>query len=229
MKIAIKLFLTMMIFGSSLYAEDRSAEVIIEKMIKAYGGEENLKQLNKYEQVWHIEAKTNNKNGTDNRKVVMPGYLYTKLQYKFKTEIRELIDNKGKKQFGKKIIKAQGPMLDAMKLQLMRLYHPLELKHSIERIEIIKNEEYYLLSLSQNGVTAEYFVSKENYLIQKVIGRLKMGSQEIEFLTFYEDYKSVNGVMIPHREVKYAGSVNTAVMRLQNTKFAKPASGFIKL
>ncbi len=229
MKIAIKLFLALMIFGSALYAQDASASLIINKMIKAYGGEKNLEQLNDYEQVWNIEAKTNNKNGTDNRKVKMPSYLYTKLQYPHKIEIRELINNSGTKQFGDRVIKAQGPMLDAMKLQLMRLFHPLELQKHLKNIVVIPNNEHYLLSLSQNGVTADYYISKKNYLIQKVIGKLKMGSHKMEFLTFYEDYKSVNGVMMPHREVKYAGKVNTAIMRLQKTKFAKQSAGFIRL
>ena len=80
MKIAIKLFVTLFLLGTSLHAQGANAEAIISKMIKAYGGEANLKQLNDYEQLWKIEAKTNNKNGTNNRKVMMPAYLYTKLQ-----------------------------------------------------------------------------------------------------------------------------------------------------
>ena len=228
MKIAIKLLLAIMIFTTALNANDTTASAIINKMINAYGGQENLKQLNEYEQTWDIEAKTNNKNGTDNRKVKMPSYLYTKLQYPHKTETRELTNNSGTKQFGDRVVKAQGPMLDAMKLQLMRLFHPLELQKHLKNIVAIPNNEHYLLSLSQNGVAADYYVSKKNYLIQKVIGKLKMGSHKMEFLTLYEEYKNINGVMLPHREVKYAGSVNTAIMRLKKIKFAKPSSGFVQ-
>lgn len=113
-------------------------------------------------------------------------------------------------------------MLDAMKLQLMRIYNPLVLKSKISNITVLMDEKHYILTLKDGSVNAKYFVSKESYLIQKVIGQLKMGSQNMEFLTLYEDYKSVSGVMLAHTEIKYAGSVNTAVMRLKKIKFVNP-------
>lgn len=188
-------------------------------MIEAYGGEKNLAQLNNYEQTWHIETKTSDTNGTDKRTVHLPTFLKTELIYPNKTEIRTLENGIGTKQFGSATIQAQGPMLDAMKAQLMRLYHPLIFKDNVTRINISENPEHYILGFTADSVTAEYYVSKQSYLIEKVIGRLQMGYQTMEFLTLYEDYKLLNGVRIPHTETKYAGSVNTAMMRLTEMKF----------
>lgn len=229
MNMSIKLLLSMILLSVSAYAKEPNVKTVLDSMVKAYGGVENLKQLNDYEQVWKIDAKMSKSIGRDNRKVKMPDYLFTELTYPHKTEVRELKGNSGTKQFGQKVVKAQGPMLDAMKAQLMRLFHPLELKNRIKNMQLLPDNEYYKLSLLLNGVTAEYFVSKKTYFIEKVIGRLVMGRQSMEFLTYYKSYKEVNGVMMPHHEIKYAGSVNTADMFLQKTKFMKPKSKYLRL
>ncbi len=215
-----RLFLAIMLFTATLYAKDEpNSKVVIDRMVIAYGGEQNIKQLNAYEQFWKIETKTTDTNGTDNRMVMMPSSLTTELIYPNKTEVRILHNNYGTKKFSNKTIKAQGPMLDAMKLQLMRIYHPLILQSKLNNITASEDANYYILTLKQGSIAAKYFVSKENYLIEKVIGQLQMGGQAMEFVTLYEDYKVQNGVMVPHKEIKYAGSVNTAIMHLQKMHF----------
>ena len=219
---AFKIFL-LITFSTLLNAGEPTGKDVITKMIAAYGGEKNIKNLSSYEQVWHIETKTNDRNGTDNRKVDMPYFFRTKLIYPNKKEIRVLIKDYGTKEFTNRKIQAKGPMLDAMKLQLMRLYNPLVLKNNLKNITLISNNKYYLLSFKNGTVSADYFVSKNNFFVEKVIGRLKMGSHSMEFLTHYEDYKPLFGVMVHHKEIKYAGSVNTAVMRLKNMKLSGTA------
>ncbi|MEN8147378.1 MAG: hypothetical protein ABFR02_07150 [Campylobacterota bacterium] len=222
MKTVIKIFLTVSLFAIALHAQAPTSEVVVNKMIEAYGGEKSIMQLNNYEQFWHIETKTRDTNGTDTRAVHMPILLRTELVYPHKTEVRTLINDYGTKQFGQKKVQAEGAMLDAMKLQLMRLFHPLVLKEKLGDITLSETSEHYVLDLKAGSISAEYFVSKKSYLIEKVVGHLKMGSQGMEFLTLYEDYTSLNGVMLPRKEVKYAGSVNTAVMRLQKMTFTAP-------
>lgn len=231
MKIVLQLILTIVLSATVTYGAEPSSTKLLDKMIKVYGGQENLKQLNDYKQSWHIETKVSDKNGSDSREVMMPSYLYTHLWYPHKTEIRVLDNGKGIKKYSQRTIEAKGPMLDAMKLQLMRLFHPLELKKRVKNITISSTPTHYILSLNEDGLTAKYFVSKKSFLIEKVIGTLKMGGQKMEFLTLYQDYKRVNGVMIPHKEIKYAGDVNTAIMRLKITMFKheNKSSKFIKL
>jgi hypothetical protein len=43
----------------------------------------------------------------------------------------------------------------------------------------------------------------------------------MSFLTQYFDYKAVEGVMLAHKEVKFAGEVNTAELILTNTQFGQ--------
>lgn len=206
----------------SLHAQTSQSQIIIDKMIETYGGEKNLAQMNHYDQIWNIETKTTDTNGTDKRSVHLPSYLKTELIYPDKTEIRTLDHDTGTKQFGSQTIPAHGPMLDAMKAQLMRLYHPLILKEKIADITLSEENEYHVLTLNEGTVSADYFVSRKSHLIDKVVGRLQMGPQQMEFLTLYNDYHPFEGVMIPHQETKYAGSVNTAIMRLVQTTLRPP-------
>lgn len=222
MKALMMTLLTGALFSMALHAGPQGSDAVIEKMIAAYGGEKNIAQLNNYEQVWHIETKTSDTNGTDRRSVHLPLLLRTALEYPDKSEIRTLIKDYGTKQFGQKKIEAKGPMLDAMKLQLMRLYHPLLLKEKRRDITLSETPRHFVLALKADSITAEYFVSKTNYLVDKVAGHLTMGSREMTFLTRYEDYAPLNGVMLARKEIKYAGSVNTAVMRLQQMTFTAP-------
>ncbi|QOY53302.1 hypothetical protein [Candidatus Sulfurimonas baltica] len=214
----IKIFLTIAIFSLTLNAKEISSEAVIENMIKAYGGERNLEKLSSYEQVWGIQRQTDGVKGTDYRKITLPHYLKTELIYPEKTEIRVVIKDRGTKEFSGRKVQAKGPMLDAMKLQLMRLFSPLTLRERIKDIKLFIEKEHFLLALKNNSITAKYYISKKSFLVEKTIGELKMGSNSMEFLTIYEDYKSVKGVMMPHKEIKYAGSVNTAVMTLKETK-----------
>ena len=219
-KIVSIFFITLLLTGSA-YAQEINKDTVIDKMLESYGGEEKLLQLNSYKQVWNIEFMTSDKSGYDNRTVKMPHYLRTEIIYPDRTEVRVLTSDSGIKIFGDKTIEAKGPMLSAMKLQLMRLFNPLVLKSKLRDLTLTQNTKQYILVLKNGDIAVEYIVSKKTHLIEKVIGRLQMGSQQMEFLTRYEDYKPVQGVLIPHKEVKFVGSMNTAIMTLSKIDFIK--------
>lgn len=204
----------------NISAHDAEANTIIDKMIiDGYGGKENIMKLYNYKQVWDITPTMSDIKGTDYRSVHVPHTLVVKLVYPHKTEVRKLINGQGEKQYGKDIIKAKGPMLDAMKLQLIRLYNPIELKKRTLNIGVTEDNDNYILKLIVGTLNAKYFVSKKTYLITKVIGELRVGVKTMAFITHYEDYRNIDGVMVHHKEIKYAGNINTAVLELRAINF----------
>ena len=220
MKQIVNILLMALLFFSVANAkEELDKQQIINKMIDSYGGEENLLQLLKYKQTWNVEFMSSDNSGIDKREVIMPNYLRTEIIYPNKTEIRVLDKDSAVKIFSGKVTPIKGPMIKAVKLQLMRLYNPLVLKNKIKNINVSQNSKQYILELENDGMKVEYIVSKKTMLIEKTIGRLQMGPQQLEFLTKYDEYKSVNGVMIPHKEIKFVGSLNTAVMTLDKNMF----------
>ncbi len=203
-----------------LHAKDLpDAKVIVERMVIAYGGEESLGKLNAYEQFWQVQTKVTDTNATDSRMVVMPNSLTTELIYPDKREIRILHNNYGVKKFGDRTMRATGAMLDAMKLQLMRLYNPLVLRDKLRSIEASQSDDSYVLKLKQGSITSNYFVSKDNYLVYKVVGELKVADAGMEFTTLYDDYRVLDGLFIAHKETKFAGDTNTAVLYLKKMNF----------
>lgn len=221
MKIVTKILLIVAFFALSAQAEDLNKEAVIDKMIEVYGGEALLVYVSSYDQIWAIDRKVDNKQGIDYRQVTLPDYLSTKLVYEDKTEVRTLVKDKGIKILDGKQIEPKGPMLDSMKLQLMRLYTPVVLKQKIKDITLSSDDTNYELSLPNGTILTRYFVSKKSFLIEKVIGKLQMGKESMEFKTLYQDYKNINGLMLAHTEVKYASDINTAVLKLNNMRVVR--------
>ena len=215
MKKLTALFVMLTLINCSLNATELSVDTIISKMVTTYGGEENLKKLNSYTQIWDIESKVKDVNGTDTRMVILPTSLKTDIEYPNKKEIRVLHNGYGSKTTNKQRVVVEGPMLLAMKLQLMRLYTPLTLKKNSADIKLIEQKEHYVLQLSKDDVASQYFVSKKSFLIDQVIGQLKMQGSTMQFLTMYRHYIKVDGALTPQMEIKFAAGTNTAIMRLR--------------
>ncbi len=200
-----------------------STAEILDKMVASYGGAAALEKLNApYKQEWALTAiARNNEKGSDHRTIDLPNKLKIELTYPSKSETRILDGAKGVKIYDQKNRRqATGPGLDAMRLQRMRLYNPLLLKQRQAEIQInFQDKDYYLLGLREENIFTLYYVNRKSLLIDKVKGTLSMGGMSMSFLTQYSDYKKVEGVMMAHKEVKFAGKVNTAELRLINTQF----------
>ena len=212
------LFIALFLTGA-LNAKESNPGAVLDKMIQAYGGEKSLARLNDYKQVWNVKFMTSDKSGFDNREVKMPHKLRTEIVYPERTEVRMIENGTATKIFSGRAAPIRGPMLNAVKLQLMRLYHPLVLKERLKDLSLRENKKQYIFVLKNGTLTIEYIVSKRTHLIQQAIGRLKMGPQQMQFLTRYEDFKRREGVMVPHKETKFVGGMNTAVMTLKEMKF----------
>ncbi len=206
---------------ANLYAET-SKSMILDRMVEVYGGGEALSKAASYIQKWRVVRAADGVEGSDYRRVTLPDRLYIELRYPDRSETRILEGEVGIKIYngsGKRQV--SGPMLDAMKAQLMRLYTPLQLKEFSDDIRVEHKEGEYILTLVKGGVECDYHVDPKNFHIVKTVGRLKMGPQTMQFATLYKDFSKVDGVLMPHTEIKYAGDVNTATNRLLSTRYVK--------
>jgi len=214
-----------LLLSSAPISANPSVDEILNKMVASYGGEAALSKLNApYKQEWALTAiARNNEKGSDHRTIDLPSKLKVELTYPSKSETRILDGAKGEKIYDKNNHKqAKGPGLDAMKLQRMRLYNPLLLKHRAAEIQAnFQIEDYYQLGLREGNIVTIYYVNRETLLIDKVKGTLSMSGMSMSFVTRYSDYKAVDGVMMAHKEVKFAGQVNTAELTLIDTQFSQ--------
>ena len=192
---------------------------ILGQMIEAYGGEENVRKLDSVVQEWDLLALTRNQQGTDRRSIHLPGQLKVELIYPDKQETRVLDGGAGYAIFDDREPAAASTMQrSAMQLQLMRFYTPLTLRDRIDSLSLSKGDGYVALTLRENGLEAEYFVDTETWHIVKVVGTLAVNGATMQFVTEYSEFAKIDGALIHHRENKFVGGMNTAVLRLRRAE-----------
>jgi len=188
----------------------------LEQMIASYGGAENLQKLDSMVQEWDLLALTRNQQGSDKRSVRLPEQLKVELAYPDRQETRILNGDSGYAIFDDREPTAASAMqTSAMRLQLMRLYSPLTLRDKRDDLELSRGDGYVTLTLREHGVQADYVVSTDTWHIVKVVGQLAANGTAMQFVTEYSEFSSVDGVLVAHRENKYVGGMNTALLRLQ--------------
>jgi hypothetical protein len=172
-------------------------------------------KLDSMVQEWNFLALTRNQQGSDKRSVRLPEQLKVELTYPDKQETRVLNGDSGYAIFDDRAPTAASAMqTSAMRLQLMRLYSPLTLRDKRDALEFSRSGDYVVLTLSEQGLQTDYVVSPDTWHIVKVMGKLSVNGTAMRFVTEYSDHAMVDGVLVHHRENKWVGSMNTAVLRL---------------
>ena len=202
-----------------LPASGEHLQEVLQQMVDAYGGEANVRKLDSMVQEWDFLALMGNKQGSDVRALAMPDRLKVELTYPDKKETRVLDGDTGYVIYDSRpAAVAQEHQTNAMRLQLMRLYSPLALLDRIENIHLTDKGDFLVLTLQENGLQADYLVNKEDWYIEKVLGTLHINGMKMNFLTEYEDFREIEGVVLHHKENKFAGSVNTARLELRHVE-----------
>ncbi len=206
-------------FISSCGPKDPKDQLFVE-MIGAYGGEENLKKLDSYISVWAMEVRVRPQKGKVVSFVDQSGKLRVELMFPNRLEKRVLNGSKGYKGYNNDPLEeVKGPKLDSMKLQMIRLYSPLTLKGK-SGISVTEGKGVKLITLKEGTLTSIYHVNAITFRIEKVVGRFDMGGRQMEFQTEYSDFKKVDGVLMHHRENKFAAGMNTAELFLKDIKLS---------
>ena len=209
-----------LLLSSQAYAQTLDRDAVLDKLVEAYGGEQNLRRMEHVVQEWDMVALMSKRHGTDVRHISIPGQLQVVLTYPQKVERRMLAGDQGRVSFnGGQTYPATEPQRDAMRLQLMRLYSPLALRDRISDLELTAEGGLLALSLLDGELRVDYLVNQEEWRIEKVVGTLVINGGEMRFLTEYSDFAFVEGVLVHRKENKFAGNVNTAVLTLKNIRF----------
>jgi len=210
----------LLVFSGAAHSQSPDLDQCLGQIIKAYGGEENLRKLDAQIQKWDVVALMGNRHGTDLRTIRAPDQLKVELTYPDKKEIRIVNGEASYVTYGQKPVQvAVQPQRDAMRLQLMRLYSPLVLRDRRDSLTLTAEGEFYAITLFERGVRVDYVVNTDNWRIEKVVGSLPVKGSVMQFVTEYSNFTFHDGVLIHQRENKFAGGVNTAVLQLRQVTF----------
>jgi hypothetical protein len=205
-----------LLFSSTLYSQSLDLDTVLGQVIDTYGGEENLRKLDSQIQEWEVVALMDNRHGTDVRSIRTPNQLKVELTYPGKKETRIVNGEASHVMYSGALVQvAAQHQRDAMRLQLMRLYSPLVLRDRLDHLTLTLDGESCALTLLEHGVRVDYVVNTDNWRIERVVGSLPVNGSAMQFLTEYSDFRFQDGVLVHGRENKFAGGVNTAVLKLR--------------
>lgn len=109
---------------------------------------------------------------------------------------------------------AKMPEADAKNLQGEAMFEDelIDYKKKGNRVELlgtddVDGQEAYKLKVTRkDGGVERYFINTDNFLKLKQSSVFKANNREFELLTYYQNYKAVNGVLLPFRiEREFAG------------------------
>ncbi len=196
------------------HAQANEIDHILNNMIKSYGGTEALKKVTSYKQKWKVLALQQKTKGEDTRIVILPHTLDTTLKYPNKIERRVVTKTEKFKEYNGEKQTVKGIRLQAMQLQLKRLFTPLILLELKDYLTLEDYDSHYALVLSKDNEKTIYFIEKTTNVITQVTSII-YAKEKIIFNTLYTKFKKFDNVLFPTKEYKSTNNINTAILELE--------------
>jgi hypothetical protein len=185
-------------------------------IIDAYGGEKAMRAVHGYHAVGKQVASMNNQEIHADRWFARPDRLRLDLAYPDHTEIRVTSGKDGWSGSSLDNLVVANPMkLQAMRLQTVRLDLPLRLLEQKDKLESRAPDENGRIVLRlpvDDGLYIDYHVDPKTWLIMHAT--TGMTSPAMEFYADYDDFRKVNGVLVPYHETTFAGTTQTSKFEL---------------
>ncbi len=202
-----------------------SAEVI-DKVVEKYGGAKAVKKLKSYRMKGTIESYQNKETAPFTRSHRRPDGLFVDIRYTVSPEKRFLLEDEGwrtgKDGTPKKV---EGFQLHAMALQAARADIPwilTERRKELRQVEYVLEDgrkAHVLLLDLKDGMSVRYFVDAETFMVIFSEGILTGGPMgSLSFATYYEDFRPVEGVQVPHRELNFTAGQKTGVTLIESVE-----------
>lgn len=233
--LAIAIVASIPVFAGMNAAEGAAGDVglLLDKVLDAYGGRKALERAAAVRQTGRVVSTMRaGRVGTLLRAFERPDKLRVEISYPGEgSEIRVLDGPTGWRD-GKRV---SGPPLDAMVLQAARIALPLNLVRNREKLReaasvVQDGKSLRALELPlADGMTLSVGIDPESGRILRSSGRSAGGPMgAIEFVTIYEDFRSVDGVLFPFQEVNIAMGRKTGDTTLEKIEILRaiPAATF---
>lgn len=198
--------------SAGVTTEPTEIDKILSDVIQAYGGRETLSRVNAVKHSGTIESRRLKKTGAITRLFMWPDHLRVTIDYPGGPSEERISNATEAWRDGQPATK---PMHEAMALQAARFALPLLLeRHPLT----VQNEDADLITLSiqlTDSTALDAIVDKKTWRIVQSLGRMTMGGMMMTFKADYSDFRSVDGVLFPHRESLEAMGMPTGVVALE--------------
>ena len=198
-------------------ARTPDAATVIARVIEAYGGRARLEKVKSYRIEGTLTAvRRGNLTVPTSRDFARPSRLRIEIHYPGHPEIRVLDGARGWRTDEQGVTgEATGPFLEAMILQTARAHVPWILAGAADkarRIEPMEHKGTQLIGLEfplSSILTFRAYVHPSTWRVEISQGLLAHGGMTTHFETYYEDFRTVEGVLFAFREENYASGAHT--------------------
>lgn len=192
---------------------------LVEDVVSAYGGEKRLGGIRSYRLEAVISSATDRTVGETVRWFQRPDRLRVELRYPDRGEIRV---TRGKRsRVGKDdrtLEPAPEPLLGTLRLQAARMDLPLLLVQDEETLVLMPADEKgrpVLRALVDVGLTLDCHVDRKSHRIERVTMQVSDSAGPLTFAVDLEEFRWVDGVLFPFKEVLYTNGTRTAEVRIR--------------
>ncbi len=202
------------VFSSSPAKADGALDDLLQKTVAAYGGETALRNAPAERHTGKVTSLLRGgMTGDIVREFERPDKLRVVIRYGADTEVR-VYDGKTGWREGKIVT---GPPLDAMVLQVARMALPVNLLDRKDRLvdkgsTRFEGKEVRTLALPLGSgltLTVDIDTATGRIVRSSGTGGTGMGGKPLEFVTRYDDYTMMNGILHPYKEGNFANGFVT--------------------
>lgn len=197
-------------------AAENQTSLLIDRVLAAYGSQEDLSEVRSYRMEGTIIAKMRNTDGPAFRTLARPDRLKVDLQYPGAREIRILNQDVGwRSDKAGELQPVTGFLFESMRLQAARANIPWILGDMREQARptvpvVIDGVQYAGIELTLgSGDLLRAYAHPDTHLIIHSQGVLDMPGMKTAFVASYSDFRKVSGVLFPYREENYASGFHT--------------------
>jgi hypothetical protein len=186
-------------------------------VLEAYGGAHRLRGVEAIRQEGQIRTSSGG-HGIVVRISRGTEMLSSLVHYQDRMEMRILEDGSGWRGSTPSTLQpVDGPLLVSMEMQAARILAPWILDAAGDDVSRLPDEEgLVVLSVPLGeGREVRLRVDPEDHLIRESTSLMEVGPMTLTFTSRYDDFRSVDGVLIPHSEENSAQGQPTSSIQLQ--------------
>lgn len=197
---------------------------VVDAVVAAYGGPAAVAKLGACRVLGTIESRIRDPGGPGSvrRDFRGPDQLRVAIAYPGSTELR-LVDGERAWRgtlFG--VTPAQGPALEAIRYQLMRVQPAWVIAHFRDRLAVAPapdgSGDSIVTRVASPAVTMRYRVRAADHRIVRVDAALSFGAMTLPFATDYSDFRQVDGAWVAFHEENHANGRHTGTTRLRSVE-----------
>ena len=210
--------------GSPVEVAGQGAESIVQGVVEAYGGHDQLMAVEAVRLHATMRARTTGQDAAVIRIAEGPSHLKVMIHYPSRVEIRVVDGAKGwRGTTPQNMTEVRGPQWAAMALQAARSNIPwILLEYPITAVSSLGNGIVGLELSPAEDLRLRALVDTDSYHIVASESVLSVGSMEMVFRTEYSDFREFEGLLFAYHEENYAAGTHTASVQIESLQVNPP-------